>query len=194
MNIRILALTAAAAVAMMGVAGNAQAAFTGAYAADHWATTVTNAGNGTAIVSADGATATLTSSNFDPFTDLIASDVALSLTLQHDVTVSFDWAYASNDENGSTADPFGYSINGVFTQLSQDDSWDSQSGHVGSLVLHSGDVLSFVARSTDSIFGASTTTVSGFTATPAVPEPESAVLALVGLGVVAACALRRQAR
>ena len=191
MNFRTFALSAAA---LLGMMGSAQAAFTGDYAAGQWATAVTNGGNGTAAIATDGSTLTLSSSNYEPFTDLVASDVLYSITLQSNVTVSFDWAYSSADENGSTGDPFGYSINGVFTQLSQNDSWDNQSGHVGSLVLHSGDVLSFVAKSTDSIFGESTTTVSGFTATPAVPEPESAVLALVGLGVIAARALRRQAR
>ena len=194
MNFRTFASSAAALVAMTGMMGSAQAAFTGAYAADQWTTSVTNGGNGSAAIALDGSTLTLTSSNFEPFTDLIASDVLHSITLHGNVTVSFDWAYSSADENGSTGDPFGYSLNGVFTQLSQDDSWDSQSGHVASLVLHSGDVLSFVARSTDSIWGASTTTVSGFTVTPTVPEPESAALALVGLGVIAARMLRRQAR
>lgn len=191
MNFRTLALSTAA---LLGLMGSAQAAFTGSYAADQWATSVSNGGNGAAAVSIDNSTLTLTSSNFEPFTDLIASNVSYSITLSSNVTVSFDWAYSTADENGSTGDAFGYSLNGVFTQLSQDDSWDNQSGHVSSLVLHSGDVLSFVAKSTDSIFGASTTAVTGFTVTPAVPEPEGVVLALVGLGVIAARMLRRQAR
>lgn len=191
MNFRTFALSA---VALIGTMGSAHAAFTGDYAADHWTTYVVNGGNGTAAISADGATLTLTSSNFEPFTNLIASDVLHSITLQKDVTVSFDWAYGTADENGSSGDPFGYSVNGVFTQLSQDASYDAQSGHVAGLVLHGGDVLSFVAKSTDSIWGAATTTVSGFTVKPAVPEPESALMALVGLGVLAAGVRRRQVR
>ncbi len=194
MNFRTFALSATALIGMTVMMGSAQAAFTGDYAAGQWTTYVVNGGNGTAAISADGATLTLTSSNFEPFTNLIASDVLHSITLQKDVTVSFDWAYSTADENGSSGDPFGYSVNGVFTQLSQDGSYDAQSGSVAKLVLHSGDVLSFVAKSTDSIWGASTTTVSGFTATPAVPEPESAAMALVGLGVLVAGLRRRQVR
>jgi len=144
-------------------------------------------------VSTDGSSLTLVSSNFDAFTSLIASDLSYSLSISAPVTLSFNWTYSTVDEDGSSGDPFGYAINGVFYKLSADDSWDAQSGTVSSLSLKKGDVFSFVSSSTDSIWGSSTATVSAFSVTSAVPEPEGLVLAAVGL-LGMAVAGRRQGR
>jgi hypothetical protein len=191
MNTSRLAFIAAALLS----AGAAQASFSGDFSAANWATSVSNGGNGSAVVSSDGSTLTLTSSDFSPFTSLLASDVSSQITLTQAVSLSFDWAYVSNDENGSSGDPFGYSVDGVFTQLSANDSWDGQSGNV-TLSLNKGQTFAFVSRSVDSIFGASVATVTGFSATttaptPAVPEPSGAALAAGGLLALAAVGRRR---
>lgn len=167
----------------------AQASFTGDYAAANWTASADAGSNASATVSSDGNILTLVSADVtDPGSALwgSASNLSFSLTLQQNVTLSFDWAYSTADENGSTGDTFGYTLNGVYTQLSANDSWDNQSGSV-SLTLAKGAVFGFTTQSTDSIFGAATTSVTSFTATPtaAVPEPESAALALAGLGVLA---------
>lgn len=179
------------AAALLSV-GSAQAAFTGDFAPGQWSTAITPGGNGSAVFANDGSTLTLTSSNHEAFTSLLGADVSSVITLQHDASISFDWSYVSNDENGSTADPFGYSLNGTFVQLSANDSWDPQSGSL-TLNLSKGNTLAFVNRSVDSIFGASVATVSAFKAvnTPAVPEPSGLALAAAGLAAVAVIGRRR---
>lgn len=173
-------------------AGAAHAAFTGDFAANQWSTAITYGGNGSAVFANDGSTLTLTSSNHEAFTSLMVADVASVITLQHDTAISFNWSYVSNDENGSSADPFGYSLNGAFVQISANDSWDPQSGSL-TLNLSKGSTFAFVNRSVDSIFGASVATVSAFNAvsTPAVPEPSGLALAAAGLAAVSLIGRRR---
>jgi hypothetical protein len=89
--------------------------------------------------------------------------------------VSFDWAFSTDDWLPGF-DPFGYLLNGAFTQLTIDDSSLTQSGSVSFSVL-AGDVFGFRQNSSDSIFGRASTTISNFTA-PAVPGP----LPLLGAG------------
>ncbi len=190
MKKRILALIATTLLSV----GAAHASFTGDYASSNWITAVTDGGNGTAVVSADASTLTLTSSDYGDFTSLISSDVSTAIKLTKGVTLSFDWSYLTNDEDGSTRDAFGYAVDGAFVQLSADGSFDNQSGNVV-LTLKSGQTFAFVSKSTDSIWGSSVTTVSKFSgATPTVPEPESISLALAGLGVAVVVARRRAAR
>lgn len=55
-----------------------------------------------------------------------------------------------------------------------------------------GQTFSFRADSTDSIFGAATTVISGVSAVNAVPEPAGHCMALGGLAVLGA--LRRRQR
>ncbi len=177
-------------------AGSAQAAFTGDFAASQWASAITSGGNGSVVFATDGSALTLTSSNHEAFSSLIAADVSSAITLKNDTSLSFNWSYVSNDENGSTSDPFGYSINGAFVQLSANDSWDPQSGNV-SLNLSKGNTFAFVSRSTDSIFGASVATLTSFnavSATPAVPEPSGLALAAAGLVAVSVISRRRSTR
>jgi hypothetical protein len=185
MNFKPLALACAALVAV--AATPAHAAFTGAYDASHW--TTSGNGNGTAVISADDALLTLVSADFTPDASPGATTLDYSITLSGDTTIAFDWSYASDDIN-SSSDPFGYAINGVSTQLSQDNQagFIEQDGAV-TVLLHKGDTFSFESSSTDSIFGSSTAIVTGFSAVGAVPEPTSVLMLMAGMGLLA-CASR----
>jgi hypothetical protein len=57
-------------------------------------------------------------------------------------TVSFDWAYSSEDRDGPRYDPFGYLLNGDFTQLIVDGGGQVQSGSASFSVL-AGAVFGF---------------------------------------------------
>ena len=72
----------------------------------------------------------------------VASDQLYSFSLPLSGTLFFNWSYTQNDCCGAYWDPFGYWLNGVFTQLTNDSGPDAQSG-VTSLLLNAGDVFAF---------------------------------------------------
>ena len=75
-------------------------------------------------------------------------------------TVSFDWDYDTPD--GPAFDSFGYLLNGVYTELTDPNGANQQSGNSGPINVAPGDVFGFRSYSVDGIFGAATTTVSNF--------------------------------
>jgi hypothetical protein len=75
-------------------------------------------------------------------------------------TVSFDWDYTTDD--GALWDSFGYLLNGVYTQLTDDNGSNQQSGNSGPINVAPGDVFGFRSLSVDGDFGPSTTTISNF--------------------------------
>jgi hypothetical protein len=92
-----------------------------------------------------------------------------SITLTNDYTLGFEWAF--NATELPFYDPVGYSIDGVFTKLTDDFGSFYQSGSVFGLSVKSGQTFAFEARTLDNIAGPSTLTVSNFSAN--VPEPTS---------------------
>jgi hypothetical protein len=99
---------------------------------------------------------------------------------------SFDWAYSSVDSK--FYDGGGYLLNGVYSELAQNDS-AVKSGSISLGVLNN-DLIGFRVRSSDGIFGPGVLTVTNFSA-PAVPEPTT--LALLALGAVGLARVRRRA-
>ncbi len=91
-------------------------------------------------------------SGMEGWTDLVVDVTA-------DVTVSFDWSYTTND--GATWDQFGYLIDGVFTQLTDNTGPNNQTGNA-SVPLTAGQEFGFRARTTDNFGGPATITVSNF--------------------------------
>jgi hypothetical protein len=168
---KILSLTLLAGLAL-GAAAPASASFSGAYAVANWTASTAHGGsidtsgapNSIALVSSNDGGGP---SNQDFTITAVAAD-----------TVSFDWDYGTADE-GPSHDPFGYLLNNVFFQLTNNAGAKAQAGSFSFPVL-AGDVFGFRARSGDSCCGAATTTVSNFNIGASVPEPGT--LALLALG------------
>jgi hypothetical protein len=147
--------------------------FTGEYDVNNW---TQNLNSGSIDLSLAASEISLISGNssFADFTDFTIVAVENGL-------VKFDWSYTTEDW-GQQYDPFGVLFNGGYTQLtgvasSGTHSWD----------VSTGDVFGFRARTTDGIFGSSTTTISNFSSTmTSVPEPSTlAIFALSMMGLAA---------
>lgn len=109
-----------------------------------------------------------------------------SITLATDDTLGFSWAF--NATETPFWDPIGYSIDGVFTKLTDDGGPLFQSGTVVGLSVRAGQTFAFEARTLDNVGGPSTLTISDFSSTSAVPEPTS--FAIFGCTVAGMSLLR----
>jgi len=180
----------ALAGATLGLAANpAQALtqFAGDYAPANWTQSIQgdgsiNTGGAPASISLFGAN---DGSNANQNTDFtIAAPLA--------GTVSFDWAYSTN-ERFPLFDPFGYLLNGAFTQLIDEVGAQNQFGSASFSVL-AGDVFGFRQNSLDSANRRASTTISNFNGPLAASGPASVPGPLPLLGAGAAFGWSRQLR
>jgi len=95
--------------------------------------------------------------------------------------VSFNWNYTTQDRDGSSFDPFGYILNGTFSQLTTNGLSGSQSGDT-SFSVALGDSFGFGVQTRDNLLGSSSAAISNFSASTAVPTP-ALLPGLIGLGV-----------
>lgn len=156
--------------------------FTDDYSANTWTETLTDSdgdGFGDGSIDISGAPFTIVLTSSDVGSNNISNTDFTSVAFG-DGLVTFDWLYSTADQDGSGFDPFGWLLNGVFLQITEDGLSTEQSDRVSFSVL-AGDIFGFRLHSTDSGFGASTTTISDFSAPTQVPEPTS--LLLLGLGL-----------
>lgn len=161
--------------------------FTGPFDVANWTQAMTNGGDGSFDLTNAPLSVTLFGSN-NAVSGGIASDTRFSITPTTGWFIGFDWQYSTTD--GPLWDPAGYSINGVFTQLSDDAGSQSQSGQVRNLLIVPGDVFAFEQRSRDSFFGRAQMTISSFSAT--VPEPASFIPVGVAFAAFGVRAFRRR--
>lgn len=159
-----------AAMLLFVFAGNASASFTGAYDFANW-TKVVNGGSILTITNLDSLT--MVSSNNgggNQNQDFTISAVASGL-------VSFSWKYLTFDSSKNQApknDPFGWLLNGSFTQLTNNKGSFLQNG-LFSFAVNAGDVFGFRAASTNSKDGAAVSLVTNFSGPVSAPVPPAAV-------------------
>ncbi len=167
--------TVGTAIFSLGMPGIAQASgFQGTYDPSNW--TLNN-------FQADGSVDT---NNAPTSISLTGGDTGLfeigstsyTTTAASSGLVKFDWNYSNFDVLAFT-DPFGFLLNGAFTQLTDDNGSLSQSGTYSTKV-NQGDTFGFMIETQDNIGGAATVTVSNFVAPTPVPEP----LTILGTAVV----------
>ena len=170
--------TVGAAVVTLGAVDSAQAfGFTGAYAPSNW-TLSNNNTNGY-----------VNTSNAPSSISIIGGDTGSGEPGQTTYTttaligglLSFNWSYGTADVDGPAFDPFGFVLNGAFTQLTNSSGPNGQSGAF-STTLAQGDIFGFGINTTDNIVGSGNATISDF-ATP-VPEPVSTLGMLIGTGAM----------
>ncbi|WP_068794399.1 hypothetical protein [Methylotuvimicrobium alcaliphilum] len=156
--------------------------FTGPYSLNNWTETI--GGNG--AIDLDGfSSVTLTGSDREtPLDYPNESPIVVDFTIEAVASgfVSFQWFYETLDKDewfgGSQWDPFGYLLNDVFFQLTDDNGAFEQTGQTHFFV-NAGDIFGFRQKTIDDQFGAGITTISQFSVQ--VPEPHISFLLSLGL-------------
>lgn len=176
-----LALSFSAQAAIIG--------FTGDYAPANWTQSP-----GTGSVNVFDATALSITSGNDGSGAPSATDVGIVIA-QSEVTISFDWAYTTQDES-PLFDPFGIKtllfgdVVTLFTVLVDTAGSTAQSGS-HSVILHAGDIFAFSQQTLDNLFGSATTRISNFRV-DVTPVPEPSTLALLAVALAGGIAARRR--
>jgi len=124
--------------------------FTGDFDPANW-TIDTNGGGGSVDVSGAPANVSMLSSDNGN-----TGDTEFCIAVPADGAIAFEWSYITNDISGSFWDPFGYTVNGVFVQLTIDGVTDPQSG-LSMVNLSAGDEFCFVQATVDGVLGSATT-------------------------------------
>jgi len=170
-------------IAFFGVANaNNELGFTGEYSVANWTQSLDEN-----VLDISGApnSIILYSSNSGANRTIYSDFTVQSL---NDGLVSFSWDYITTDGDGASLDPFGWLINGVYNQLTDDNGSEQQNGILSFSVVK-GDVFGFRAESADARFGSSETTISNFSVSPV---SESSTLGLFALGLLILGLARRK--
>ena len=130
-------------------ASPARADFGGPYDVGNWNTTLTGSPpGGGGIVDTSGAPASIEIVGGDLACSGLPCTVDFTIAAVASGLVSFDWAYETTDDDGPFYDHFGFLLNGFFTQLSDDNGGNSQSGS-GAFAVSLDDVFGFRLDCTD---------------------------------------------
>ncbi|SHF66753.1 HYR domain-containing protein, partial [Mariniphaga anaerophila] len=131
--------------------------FTGEFAPENW-TLETNGGNGDVDLSEAPGKITLWGSDGDSGSEIFTE---YKITIPADGSMSFTWNYLTLDEDGPSFDPFGYSVNGNYMQLSYDEGGIMQEDSE-TIALNAGDEFSFFVWTEDDVAGAGSSAVIDF--------------------------------
>jgi hypothetical protein len=138
--------------------------FQGPYDPANW-TFSTTGGNGSVDTSGAPTSITLVGSDAGTVAQILTDYTTLAVG---DGLVSFSWDYFTFD-GAPVFDPFGYLLDGTFTQLTDNGGAISQSGSASFSVL-AGQTFGFRMVTVDDIYGRAQSTISSFEVA-AVPEP-----------------------
>jgi hypothetical protein len=164
-------LVAAGLFSSVGPAQAAIVGFQGPYAPANW-TLTTNGGDGSVDTSGAPASVTLFGSDNGSAQQIFTDFTTLAVG---DGLVSFSWDYITFDASSVAPffDPFGYLLDGTFTQLTVNLGGNSQSGSASFSVL-AGQTFGFRVDSIDDLGGRAQSTISSFeVGGAAIPEPGS---------------------
>ena len=171
MTVTTVSLTLAAA---SGASAATVFGFQTPYAPINWTFTNSNA-DGSVNTGGAPASISLTGGNNGSFN---SGTTNYTTTAAAAGTVTFNWNYSTAD--GPFWDPFGYLLNGSFTQVTNNVGGVVQNGTSTFNVL-AGDSFGFRIFTRDNFGGRASVTISNFSAPAPVPEP-STVLSLLVLG------------
>jgi hypothetical protein len=127
----------------------------------------TNGGNGS--VDTSGAPRSITLVGSDNGFNIGSRFTDYTTLAVGDGLVSFSWDYETFDNGGPGEDPFGYLLEGNYTQLSDNGGAMDQSGSASFSVL-AGQTFGFRVVTADDLWGPAQSTISSFEVA-AVPEP-----------------------
>jgi hypothetical protein len=114
----------------------------------------------------------------------------LTAVAANSIEVTGQWIYSSFDVDGSALDPFGYFVNGVFTQLTVALPVPAFQQGAFSFIVNAGQEYGFYTVALDGILGSSSATV--YVNTAAVPVPAAGLMLVGALGGMAALRRRKQ--
>jgi hypothetical protein len=181
---KCLGAVALAGTGLLATSGTAHAGFVGSYDLSNWTLTNTNA-DGFLTVLVPQTSIQLTGGDnqsfANGFTDFTITAVASG-------NVTFNWGYTSNDTGNY--DQGGFLLNGVFTNLGENDNQTPFFDGSFTSPVSAGDVFGFRVFTVDNIFGPGNFGVTNFSAPDVVPEPGS--LVLLALGAVGGALLFRR--
>ncbi len=127
--------------------------FTGDFDLSNWASNVT--GNGSTDDTEAPDSVTLNSANFDDEADAGFYTTDLCIQVPADGTIVFSWSYTSEDLL-PVFDPFGYILEGNFTELT-DPSGPAQQTGVATVAVAAGEEFCFSQQTLDGLTGAAAT-------------------------------------
>jgi hypothetical protein len=189
----------------LAIAPHAKAGFVGYYDVNSGNWVLSNSTgadpftDGTAVTLDSGLSLTLTGGNdgsgFGGITTFLIAAASAG-------TVQFDWSYTSQDSNvpacvapdfNTVCDTAFYQVAGTQTYLA-DDTSSTLSGTVAPFVVTAGEMFGFEVDTADNSGGPGILTISNFSAPDVslVPEPDTALLFLVGLLLTAGAHRWRQ--
>jgi hypothetical protein len=140
--------------------GNSVYGFVGAFDPANWLFENEPGATGSVDVSAAPASLVLFGSDGVPAMEL-ESRLCIEIPGAGMGNLSFSWEYETLDVDGPFWDPFGYSVDGAFTQLTNNAGGSIQNGNE-SIMLNPGQNFCFVARTVDNDFGPAITIAMNF--------------------------------
>lgn len=119
--------------------------------------------------------------------DSVIGRTTFTATAAFDAVFDIAWSFFTFDVDGPSHDPFGFFVEAVDTQLSDDFGPNFQNG-VFTLSVSAGEEFGFFIESTDDVLGPGLANIAG-TQVTLVPLPASGLMLVAGLGGMA---LRRR--